>query len=78
MKKIILFICILSASFISVAQNNDAVVWFGVDFTQARLIGYEGFTDVQKIKDYYFNEWNNVIVTESDKYNIGKYFQKQR
>lgn len=76
MKKIILFISILSVSFIAVAQNNDAIVWFGLDFTQARLIGAEGFTDVQKIKDYYFNEWNNVVVAESDKYNISKYFAK--
>ena len=76
MKKYILFLSFIFIVNLLKAQNSSEIVWFGVDFTQARLIGSEGFTDVQKIKDYYFSEWNNIIVTESDKYNIQKYFAK--
>lgn len=76
MKRLILIFLVVANSLFSMAQSADEIVWFGVDFTQARLIGADGFTDVPKIKDYYFKEWNDVIVTESDKYNIGKYFAK--
>ena len=74
MKKILIILSFLVVKSVSFSQSTTDVVWFGIDFTQARLVGSEGFTDVQKIKDYYFNEWNNVVVTESDKYNIQKYF----
>jgi|LakMenE18May11ns_1017448.scaffolds.fasta_scaffold9562134_1 hypothetical protein len=74
MKKNILTILFIVSSKFIFAQSTDEVVWFGLDFTQARMIGSEGFTDVPKIKDYYFNEWNNVIVTEADKFDIKKYF----
>lgn len=76
MKKILIILSFLVVKSVSFSQSTTDVVWFGIDFTQARLVGSEGFTDVQKIKDYYFNEWNNVVVTESDKYNIQKYFGK--
>jgi hypothetical protein len=56
MKKNILTILFIVSSKFIFAQSTDEVVWFGLDFTQARMIGSEGFTDVPKIKDYYFNE----------------------
>lgn len=69
-----LFVSIVLLLLVSSTAKCNEIVWFGVDFTHARLVGSEGFTDVQKIKDYYFNEWNNVIIAEPDKYNITKYF----
>ena len=51
-------------------------VWCGLDFSQAKLIGAEGFSDPQDIKDRFFNAWNNLILTESDKYDLKKAYEK--
>ena len=53
-------------------NNRCDVVWLGLDFSKARMIGSEGFTDPVKIKDYYLNVWNNLMMTEADKYNWPK------
>jgi|GEM_PF-817957 len=45
------------------------VVFFGLDFTKARMIGSEGFTDPYKIKEHYLDAWNGLMISESDKYN---------
>lgn len=52
------------------------VVWYGLDFTKARMIGSEGFTDPQAIQRDYFQKWNGLIVTEADKYDIKGAFKK--
>ncbi len=54
----------------------DNIVWYGIDFSNVRLIGSEGFTDPRVIKESLFGRWNDLIVAEADKYNIPKYYQK--
>ena len=81
MKKIIIAIATLFLSTSLFAQadiKSNEVTWFGVDFSKAKMVGEAGFTDPAKIQSYYFNEWNNLIITESEKYNIGKYFKKTK
>jgi hypothetical protein len=48
------------------------VVWFGLDFSRAKLIGSEGFSDPVAIKEDYFNKWNHLMINEADKYEWGK------
>lgn len=84
MKKIILcniFLCF--CLFSSKAQNSSStifngtsIVWYGIDFSNVRLIGSDGFTDLKQIKDYYFDQWNEVIVAESEKYDIKKFYSQ--
>lgn len=62
------------ASFSEINENHDWK-WLGLDFSNAKLIGSEGFTDPQKIRDRHFNEWNNLILKESQKYNLEKAFR---
>lgn len=50
-------------------QENCDVVWFGLDFTNAKMIGSEGFNDPVAIKEDYFNKWNHLMISEGDKYN---------
>lgn len=52
------------------------VVWYGLDFSKAKMVGSEGFTDPQAIQRDYFNKWNGLIVTEADKYDIKGTFKK--
>ncbi len=74
----ILFLCTFISTE-SFAQNNtfnkrifdaDEVVWFGIDFSKVQLIGSEGFTNPQDIKERFFKSWNKLINHESDKYNF--------
>lgn len=87
MKKITLTFAILLitgvATYVS-AQHNRAdifkvseITWFGLDFSNIRLIGPEGFTDPKAIKEVYFLEINNLVRLEPDKYDLKKIFSKQ-
>jgi hypothetical protein len=51
-------------------QRANAIVWFGVDFTHAYLVGREGFTNPDEIVRVYWNSWNDLILNESEKYDI--------
>lgn len=56
-------------------QENCDVIWFGLDFSKARLIGSEGFNDPVAIKEDYFRKWNHLMISEGDKYNWGNALQ---
>jgi hypothetical protein len=43
-------------------QRANAIVWFGVDFTQAYLVGREGFTNPDEIVRVYWNSWNDLMI----------------
>ncbi len=62
----------------SLVFQTQSATWFGLDFSEAYFIGKEGFTNPQDIKDRYFDSWNMLIKNEYDKYDIGKYFQKEK
>jgi len=75
MKKSITLL-LLSLSVIAIAQESNEITWLGLDFSKAKLVGSAGFTDPAQIQSYYFNTWNSIVLTESDKYNISKYYKK--
>jgi len=52
------------------------ITWFGLDFSNVKLIGTIGFKNPESIQSYYFNTWNSLILTESDKYNLARFFHK--
>ncbi|MEE4196778.1 MAG: hypothetical protein V2I54_03975 [Bacteroidales bacterium] len=60
---------------------NDVVYaneihWYGVDFTNAKMIGSTGFTHPDIICDRYIKEkWNTYVFNEKDKYDIGKFLK---
>ncbi len=66
----------LSAQDCSKAFNSTTITWFGLDFSKAKMIGAIGFTNPDKIVNYYFDAWNQLIIMESDKYNVKKFFKK--
>lgn len=79
MKRIV-FLVLIVGPLISFGQrtmkdfmNEDCdMVWFGLDFTRARMIGSEGFNDPVAIKEDYFRKWNHLMISEGDKYEWGK------
>lgn len=56
--------------------SNIKVSWLGIDFSHVKLIGeFSQFADAGnkssfQIRDQYFPGWNNLILSEPDKYDI--------
>lgn len=78
MKKVLLIVSTLFLIHSSFAQKLAEITWFGIDFSQAKMVGSAGFTEPAKIQDYYLNVWNSVLITESDKYDIAKYYGAEK
>ena len=82
MKKIIAFLTSVLILGSVTAQDADMVftsnsmTWFGFDYSEAYFIGTEGFTNPDDIKSRYFDSWNNLILNEPGKFDIGKFFYK--
>lgn len=54
-----------------IPASQDEIVWFGLDYTQVRFIGgHSAFSDLQNIQEHYFRSWNELIMMESDKYDL--------
>ena len=71
-----LSIQLLSAqSSFSEIKKNHSWVWLGLDFSNTKLLGREGFNDPKKIIDHYFIAWNQLIFDEGEKYNVKKAFK---
>jgi hypothetical protein len=84
MKKLTFALLPLVISTLAFAQPDPKVfasteiVWCGLDFSKAKCIGSEGFTDPDDVKDRFFSAWNNLIISESDKYNFKEAYQKSK
>jgi len=83
MKKLItLSFLIINSAFCIYAQSNaelfnsSKMVWYGMDFSRSKLVGSEGFSDPYDIQKSYIPGWNNLILSEAEKYNIRKFFKK--
>lgn len=81
MYKLLLFVSGLLIWNYGVSQGEgqvaqaDELTWFGLDFTQAMVIG-ETATG-EEIVNKYFVGWNSVVLNEPDKYDFGKFFKKK-
>lgn len=51
--------------------------FLGIDFNKARFIGSAGFNDPSKIQSVYLNAWNDVLITEKEKYDLNKFYKKE-
>jgi len=64
-------------SMADVFNKDKRLVWFGLDFSQTKLIGAQGFNDPHKIVNYYFTNWNELVNTEEEKYDIRKVMHRR-
>lgn len=81
----ILFVIFLISSEVAFSQTSQdvftskTIVYYGLDFSKTKFIGE--FSDItpsnaSELRDIYFVKWNNVIISESDKYNLKKFYKK--
>jgi len=82
MKKYIVVFLLFAALGLQ-AQNRDRIeaapsfTWYGLDFTQARMVGSDvDFSDRAKIVSSFFDQWNQLILNESEKFNLEATFNK--
>jgi len=80
MKKTFVLLALVAMCHMTTAQNqaylSEDFVWCGIDFSKAKLLGREGFTDLDKIKDYYFDNWNQLMLDEPEKYDFADHYDK--
>ena len=60
----------------SLAFDEKRMVWCGIDFSECRLVGSDAFSGAERIKNYFFNNWNQLMINESHKYDFKKYYAK--
>ena len=53
------------------------VAMVGIDYSEVKLVGAEGFSDPPKIQSYYFGAWNGLLISEIDKYDVKSAFSKK-
>jgi hypothetical protein len=59
-------------------HSAEEINWCGLDFSHCRLLTDFGFTDPDKVCDYYMKTaWNGLLRMESDKFNVPHYFKKE-
>lgn len=87
MKKIIFLAVLLIACYFNnlLAQDVSSVfsskemVWYGVDFSNVKLVGDAvGFANLNDIRDRQFKAINDLFISEPDKYNPKKAFKKDK
>ena len=82
MKKLLISVLLLFVFNISFSQNETLfaekeMTWFGIDYSHVKLVGGSiEFSNTMQIRDYYFNLINDLILNESSKYPIDKWFKK--
>lgn len=55
--------------------NSKEILWLGIDFTHAKFTR-KGFDVPQDVLRNYFNEWNQLIISDQKKYDIRMSFRK--
>lgn len=73
------FSAVVHAQSVRDVFSNSSMIWYGIDVSKAKFIGpIEAWGSPVKLKDTYFAAWNSVVVNESDKYNLRKFFRKDQ
>ncbi|MGK7392454.1 MAG: hypothetical protein ACNS60_19020 [Candidatus Cyclobacteriaceae bacterium M2_1C_046] len=82
MKKLFLLGLLTISCIISNAQSpklaETEIIYFGIDFSEAKLIGSDGFTDPDRIQSHFFDEWNELMLNEPEKYDIKGLYRRDK
>lgn len=83
MRKILLSVTLILFYIIAQAQSgkdllygSSEFVWCGLDYSNVKCIGPDGFNEPYEIKHKYFDAWNQLVLEEADKYDLKKAYYK--
>lgn len=77
MKKLVslVFITLIVMNLLNAQESyQNEVTWMGLDFTDAKLFTSAGFSNPEAIKNNFLKSWNDIILNESNKFDIVRYF----
>ena len=85
MKKILTLVVTLLFIGGAIAQDfpadrykSESVTWLGLDFTKAKLVNHDAFTNPYAIVNSMMRSWNNIVLAEPDKYNLPRYLHNSK
>ncbi len=56
--------------------TSKSFTWYGLDFSNAKMIGPHGFNQPDRVVNQYFSAWNDLFIIEEKKYDLKKTFNK--
>jgi len=56
---------------------KKTLTFYGLDFSNTKLIGSSTFIDPQTVKSRFYKEWNNLMKIERKKYDVAKFYKKR-
>lgn len=74
---LVLFVSPLFSQNVSEVFTKKTMTFYGLDFSNTKLIGSSTFVDPQTIKSKYYREWNDLMKVERKKYDVAKFYQKR-
>lgn len=91
MKQLLIILAIFTFSFSGRSQKLDdlfqpsstKITWLGIDFSHVKLIGdFNMFAEwgdysPSEVKNHYFPAWNDLLYSESDKYDVSEMLRKE-
>lgn len=80
LKQVFISIILFHTSVFAQSTKNffekDDLVWYGLDFSKAKMVGGDFGAQPWEIKERFFKEWNYVILDQPEKFNLPKFFRK--
>jgi len=75
---LLLFISVLTNAqkFPYETYMSSNVTYLGLDFTHARMVDKYAFADAENVQGTLLYQWNHMVTSEPDKYDVPKYFGK--
>lgn len=58
-------------------SSKVGLTFLGIDFSLAKMVGSEGFSDPEAIQSQYFGKWNYLLLDENEKYDLKGAFRKR-
>jgi hypothetical protein len=83
MKKFLLIALVLNVPYFIFAQNptsvfeTESIVYYGIDFSHAHLVGDFGYVSGNDLKTKMFPAWNDIVIQEQDKFDLKTALKKK-
>lgn len=74
---LVLFISPVFSQKVSDVFTKKTMTFYGLDFSNTKLIGSSTFVDPQTIKSKFYRDWNDLMKVERKKYDVAKFYQKR-
>ncbi|BDS09867.1 hypothetical protein [Aureispira anguillae] len=80
---VVMFLCTInklhSQDLKEIFSSSEIDIEFvGLDFSQVKMVGFASSKTPNEIQEYYFDAWNNLLIKETQKYDIKRAFKRSK